>query len=533
MCHPKVETIEIFNINSFGAQIGFSDNATPSIQAAIDAANISGGTVTGKPGTYLLEVGGTQTSRNFGLKLKSNVSFSFPGSELVIFKAANSTEMDVIVGDRTASTSNISMNGFSVDGNEPNQTDSGFNIWIYDSDDMIIDDVFSRDPGAFGFRLEQVSNLSVGTVRAEHSSKQTADGFHLLDVTDAVIDRVLIDTLGDDGFVIESNATDTHDISIGTIVVTAPVTSGAAGKGIYIVNNAANGSDGTQRKLYNISIANAITHNCKGGACVLQRGEFYNININLSDFSSDVGLNFIVGDITGVGVTGFVRNCNFNIRSWEPDTESIQMTISDGLIEYNTLDLHSYNPADGSAGAVVRGDYWELHAKIDYDPLGTKVSQSTGLDFYGSNSEVWANIDGGDTNLVIRGDNNVIHPTRLQNAATRDINFVSGADNNIVIGGSFTGSRLDSGSGNKFYGVGRGENYGVQASTPNGSGNFTISHGLATTPSFMQVTLRGDNANEATVQTVSTTTITVRIRNTTTNADVTSGTQTVDWIARL
>ena len=69
--------------------------------------------------------------------------------------------------------------------------------------------------------------------------------------------------------------------------------------------------------------------------------------------------------------------------------------------------------------------------------------------------------------------------------------------------------------------------------TPNGTGNVTINHGLSKAPSFANVMLLGDNGvNMAEVQAVSATTITARIFDTSSGADVTAGNFVIMWTAQ-
>jgi hypothetical protein len=68
--------------------------------------------------------------------------------------------------------------------------------------------------------------------------------------------------------------------------------------------------------------------------------------------------------------------------------------------------------------------------------------------------------------------------------------------------------------------------------SPDANGNDTIAHGLSDTPDYVQVGIRGDNANGVDVESVDATNITVRVKDAA-GADVTAGTFTVDWEAEL
>jgi hypothetical protein len=77
----------------------------------------------------------------------------------------------------------------------------------------------------------------------------------------------------------------------------------------------------------------------------------------------------------------------------------------------------------------------------------------------------------------------------------------------------------------------KSENFGNAAITPNANGIGTIAHGVVGTPPFVTVSIRGDTVNHADLQAINSINITVRIKDSN-GADVTSGTFTVDWIAR-
>ncbi|MFC0161066.1 hypothetical protein CDZ97_11285 [Mameliella alba] len=74
---------------------------------------------------------------------------------------------------------------------------------------------------------------------------------------------------------------------------------------------------------------------------------------------------------------------------------------------------------------------------------------------------------------------------------------------------------------------------GTATDTTDGSGNISITHGLTAAPGFASVQIQGDNTWDAVVQAVSSSAITVRVRDTTDNSDVTSQSVTVGWRAEL
>jgi hypothetical protein len=70
---------------------------------------------------------------------------------------------------------------------------------------------------------------------------------------------------------------------------------------------------------------------------------------------------------------------------------------------------------------------------------------------------------------------------------------------------------------------------GVTSITTDGDGEATISHGDSYTPLVAFVGLIGDSIYDVQLISIDSTNITVRLRNITTNADVTSTTVNVHW----
>jgi hypothetical protein len=125
-------------------------------------------------------------------------------------------------------------------------------------------------------------------------------------------------------------------------------------------------------------------------------------------------------------------------------------------------------------------------------------------------------------------------------ASGTSVTFLSGSQDCALIGCS-TGSStagtkvVDSGSATKIA-LTAGyvtDNYGTAFPTTDANGNAVIAHGLAKTPTFATVSIRGDTTHEATVEAVSSTNITVRVRNTTTNADTGNTSVVIYWEARV
>ena len=510
---------------------GVTDD-TAAVQAIIDYLSANGGgTVYIPQGICLLGVGGVHlTTRNYGLLLKSNVVIRGAGSGLTTFKAKNNTDMDVIISDGITPICDVGLFGFKIDGNQANQADGKMNLWVDNCNYLNVDDLFSFNSGQWGLRFERVTNMVGGSLIADHVADLNADGIHIMDSSYIAIDKIIIDTKGDDGFAIEATNADCHDISIGEIIVTAPVTTAGAGRGIILFTDDA--ITVVQRSIYNVSIPNAVTRNCKQYGLYLSRSKFYNINISLSDYGSYNAMLLVAG--SAIIGEGYIKNSTFDIRSWNSTHMAIDTRITDGTFNYNTLNAKIYNPADNKVGITLVGTDWDCNIMLDYNPLGTKVSPLQGLDMFASKSVIHAQIKGSARNLYLRNGaiDNTFYIGRLEGGTVNDLEIVAGANNNRFIGGEIVGVISNGGTGNKFIGVKGADDYGNVAITPDANGNGTIAHGLKGTPKYVALGIRGDNANHVDAQAVDGTNITVRIKNAA-GADVTAGTFTVDWKAQL
>jgi hypothetical protein len=102
---------------------------------------------------------------------------------------------------------------------------------------------------------------------------------------------------------------------------------------------------------------------------------------------------------------------------------------------------------------------------------------------------------------------------------------ISGNTSNLAVSG--TGFKLRNTVG------ALSNNHGSASVTTSASGLASIAHGISGTPVFVSVDLVENGANEAQVVSVDATNINIRIRNSTTDANVASATKTVMWEARL
>lgn len=138
---------------------------------------------------------------------------------------------------------------------------------------------------------------------------------------------------------------------------------------------------------------------------------------------------------------------------------------------------------------------------------------------------------GGNVDLTGTGDQGY---GILVNSGTSDYINIIGVD----LSGNTTGGLSYGGTGtnkNVLANIPKRESYGTASSlTPDASGNDTIAHGLAGTPTFVSADILGDVTNaQAEVQAVDGTNITLRFASTTDGSDITTGTYNVMWEAKV
>ena len=520
------------NVKWFGAKGDGVTDDTLIIQSVIDyVSNDGGGEIYFSTGTYLIDVGGVEDSRDYGIILKSNITLRGESkNKTKIFAKANS-DMDLIITGRSSADNNIEIKNLTIDGNQANQTDGQFNLWLHSTDNVVIENVESINSGSWGFRIQQCDSIFMSDIKTNHAADLNADGIHFIDCNNVNCVNIDILTLGDDGFSIEALGSDVSNYNITNINITCPVTTAGGGRGILLFLDESVAS--TQRKITDINISNANIYNCKSAAVVLLAAQFERVNIQWNDFECLNSLNIVAGTATK---TGYVKNCNFDLNSISPQQLGVTQTLTDGVIEHNRIIAKMYHDVDGYVGIALRGDYWSGEIDIDHDPDGTKATALIALDMFASNSDLKVNINGGDTGLNLRAgatDNNIII-NRIENQNTRSINVTSTALRNKFYGGIIDGAINGAPATDlsKFYGVDGGENYDNISVSPDGSGDAVIAHGLKLAPQYANVILSGSSDYSAKITSVDATNINIKIVDFNGSA-VTTGSYVIYWEARI
>jgi len=533
------------SVKLFGAVVDGITDDRAAIQACWDYCAANGKRAYHPAGTSLIGgSGNTIDGREYGLLIPDKLNVCGAGSLHSIIKAANNSDMDVITTPRSTATADISLSGFTVDGNQanqtpsgtPNQTLGGFNFWIDNTTRLNLDDLLSKDAAAFGFRIDDCYDVQIGVIRTDHGPDINADGVHFKDTSKVVASMIYIRTEGDDGLIINADDVDCEDYSIGSLIVEAPVTV-AAGRGIYISNSEANASAGIQRKVKNINIANAILRDCDATACLLAFAEFENININFVSDNSIVGFGAIVGSTTGTGVTGYIKNCNITGTINNVSQQAILTTMSDGVIEHCSFDFTINDCADGYVGAAMSMKDSFLNLNMNYDPAGTMASPQQGLRCIPSevfeNNIVNLTVNGANIGLEVNSGhtNNTFNIGSITNSVSFDVDFNSGSSDNLLQGNAIA-SYQNAGTNNKVGQMFGMRNYGRVSTTTDASGNVVIPHGLIAQPDFFKAEYFGGNSYLSNITARDATNLTVRVRDYS-GGLVTSSSVQINWEAAV
>lgn len=523
---------DVISAKDFGASSSATAaQNTIAFQSAINVLNAGGGGALYIPaGTYLFGKGGAIDGRDYGLILQANVHLVGDGMGVTILKADASTDMDVITTPRSTPFVNVGLFDLTIDGDKDTNPAGGFNLWIQNGNGFYFNNFESNNSGSWACRVGSTINVIGNGYRVNTLATLDAagDGFHIVDSSFITLSNMIINTPSDDGFIIEATTDDCHDISVTGLVVTTTPGNAGAGRGVLLFCDDTIAS--ANRSIYNVTI-DAATYDCKNQALVVQTAFFTNVNITLVDHG---GGNTACAYIAA-GSAVFradIYNCEFNIKSIGSRSNGLlSLMFGSSTIRHNKLNLGILNPADGNVGASLRGEYWTGDISINYDPTGTKVSPSIALDFWASRSLMRVDVVGGSNCLNMRPGaiENTLHLNTLLSPTSVGLNINTSADRNHFIGG-FVASLSNAGAANRFFGVRGLESYGSTSIAPNGSGLANIAHGLITTPTSVQTTIRGTSLNTANVAAVDGTNISVLIKNST--AVVTAGSFTVDWSAK-
>lgn len=469
----------------------------------------------------------TTGGKLYGLLIPSNSRIlSFIDTKIL---ALGNEEYDPIATDKDAETNsvNIALSGFHVDGDSFNRSaNTGVNFALQRVTNLTIRDTYSLNSPSFGWRIQSCSNVKLSFADSFQldGSETNADGMHFIDTSDVTGSNIRVITDSDDGFVIEAINGDVRNYTISNLYVKSK------GRGVLLFVDET--LTPTSRVFKNIKI-DGIAEDCLSTAVSLTEGSFDGIDIDISSDNCRNGLTLKPGTSTDFG---YLRSCKFNINTRNCTQQGMFAVVTTGLIDDNEINLNVYNPGDGFNGVQLAGSNWRGRVTCNYDPDGTKASPATAILMSASSSTLTIIADGGNNSVIMQGtaDDNNITLGKITDGITTSLRIDAGALNNNFSGGRISGTITNNGgTSNVFNGVIGATFKGLVQVTPDGSGEFTFNHNVAGLPSFAVAQAITSLGIDVDIIARTPTTLSVRLRFSSTAGLVTSGTYSVAFSASL
>ncbi len=451
------EAVSVFDFGATGNNI---TDDTAAIQAAIDYVyNRGGGAVLVPNGSYKIKRQGTHVfgTRGYCLKLRSGVSLEgyAPGGAKLVYNRT-SEAVDLLVTDFTGdidaglTTNNVSIRNIVVDGDSdtPGAGD-GMSLWLFGINGLAIENFTSLDSTNWGVRLQECDGVFLSNLVTQHGPDVNADGIHFVDCRNVSGDASVF-TQGDDGVIIETLAHDVWGYNL-SVIVEAPVTVAAAGRGILLLHEDIESP--AARVMRDISIRGVVS-NCKGTAFVTSGALLLsNVDADITARNCESGIALVSGSAS---VAGRIEGCYFDLVITDSTQNAITVVPQSGsVIRNNRMDALISSPGNGYVAATLRGSFWSGAIQIDYNPRGDKTTFGYGLDMFATDSTIDFTCRGARTNLYVRtgADRNVFRLGRLFDATVADIEIVSGHSSPpVFVGGRLSGA-VDNASLGIFVGV--------------------------------------------------------------------------------
>lgn len=520
----------------------FGDGATDdvaAIQAGIDwLNNLGGGTLYFPAGTYIVGQSGSQVgSRDYGLLIKDGVILEGESMWAVILKAEDGSDIDLINTDRAASQSLIGVRNMTLDGNEAEMSGAveGFNIWAWDIDDLIIENVRSLNPATWGIRIERCSRVFLSNIQCDHSAESNSDGIHFVDTSDVVASNMWIKSQGDDAFIIEAKDADVDSYSISGLFVQSQSGLAAGMRGLLLLGDASVMSGA--RVIRNIDVTGLVVKDTTNIGISMAGASYEGIRISGTIDGGCAQYGVMLSP--GVGAyPGELTECVLDLVIRDITGNFVACSVANGTIDDNTIRLRAANPGDGDTGVALYGDRWNGEIAIDYNEDGAKTTFGYGLALYGDENDLGYACRGAGTALLLQGSaqNNTIRLGTISGSATRDIEILSGATGHRFVGGRLSGGVLNSGGvTNKWFGVAGATTYALTTinMATAGDGTVTIAHGLNGTPQVVFVQVRHPGVTfHVNVTAHDATNITLQVYNTS-GSLITTGTYNIFYEASL
>lgn len=442
-----------------------------SFQDAIDRSSSESVALVATGSIDIQSSGNQINSRNYAILLKDNTHIE---ADLIINCLNDGLLYDAVTNDRVNGNANIKISGsIIINGNNATRPQGGMGVWLERVTGLDVSGLEVNESTAFGFRLNRVSDFIIKNYRCTTTLDQAGDdGLHLYDCDNGLIDGAIIETAGDDCFIISAERVGSHDITAKNLVLKSPT----GNRGVLL--NLADLAD-AMYDIKNINIQ-AVCNDCADGpAALLSQATFENINL---DIQSEGCRNAFTIDLPSIGFgEGVVRNSTFNIQS-NADLENAIVVNDSGTVENNTLNGTVYNNGDGFESVVLRGTGWSGKLTVDNDPNASKVTPLSCIDMFADNSNMALVVKNADEGLNLRSTaiNNNFSITET-NCATYSIDNASGLAQCMFTGGKIeTPVRLV--NDNVFSNVKGATLDNVIEATTDVSGLIDLTHGLVSQP---------------------------------------------------
>jgi hypothetical protein len=450
---------DVISVKDFGAVGDGVHDDRAAIQAAIDwAHSINGGVVYFPAGIYIIGASAFRIgTRKTGLIVKSFVALTSGSKDSAVLKAKDGSDIDLIVTDPNTASQSIEIKNLKLDGNEGNQGASpanGFNLWINNTTDLSIENVFSLNPASWGIRIEKCTRVFLNMITCLHSAESNSDGIHFVDCDDVGVSDVWISTEGDDGFIIEAAGKDVSNYTLSNIQIKALNKLSLPSRGLLLFSDHDLGHP--LRTLSDIKIESCLVESASGHGIVLTGASFRNVTIdaNIKGGCSFSGVSVFVGSSSHRNA--IMENCRLDVTVTDVQATGINVTSDNGTYKNNVINATVVNPGDGGVGVGLAGNYWTGKILVDYDPKATKVNPNHGVVIYGEYCDLEVSCSKSDICIFLQGTakHNSFRIGFLKDATVSAIKLAGGCTGNAFIGGIVQGNiENNHADSNRFLGM--------------------------------------------------------------------------------
>lgn len=271
------------NVKDYGAKGDAETDDTEAIKRAQEVARSESKRLYFPKGTYVVATAFTSeiTSRQYNFELKSN-EYWFGDGEQSIIKNNTPGYSDILLIAGT----NVTIDSLTINGNYSRANANvppdlkGISVWFREAKNCYIHNLKIKDTHDWALRYTRCEYMFVTNYSMTMSGKHVnSDGFHCLNSSNLFFNNVVIDTEGDDGFVIESenekNTNSCHDIFVNNLLVKHATRS----LGIFRDRSK---SAQDKSSIYNVFIDGATLLNATnpaGGIYIDSGGEIKNVHI--------------------------------------------------------------------------------------------------------------------------------------------------------------------------------------------------------------------------------------------------------------